>query len=113
MVIIKTPETSNVNVPSRTFDAGLDVDLTLYNESSEVTTATTVTATYTNGVMGFNYDFGGNEGQYYYVIMAQSSSELVKFKMFCTNQTDLQNFKITEGDFTNAPDSPDVIHTVE
>lgn len=42
---------------------------------------------------------------FYYIVAYQGTTELVKFKIFCTAQTDLQNYQITLGEFTEAPQS--------
>ena len=103
---------TNIAQPSRSFNTGLDIDLSITDESSNVITAVSLAATYVNGVLGFSYDFTAVEGVFYYVIVSQSNSELVKFKIFCTDQTDLQDYLITDGDFIGAPQGNDEIISV-
>lgn len=104
MEIIKTPEVSNITVPSRSVTDGNDIELAVIDEETRVTNDIAITANYANGELTFSIDFGGVDGRYYYVVATQSGRELTKFKMYCTNQTELQDYSITEGDFIEAPE---------
>ena len=115
MQIINTSAVNEIVVPCRPFTTGDFLIMNVYNEDTKESIITTpIPAAFSNGQLTlFSHDFAATENIYYYVIITFNNEELVKFKMFCTNETDFQNFKITEGDFVNAPDSPDKIHTVE
>lgn len=102
MVVIRTNSTTSISQPSRYFTDGL-VDVSLQDEQLNSWVDFQVTASYTLGKLEFDYDFGGIEGRNYYVIIKQTDEEVVKFKMFCTDQTDLQDYNPTEGDYKEAP----------
>jgi hypothetical protein len=103
MIIIQTNSITSISVPSRQFTG--DVDLAIQDEQLRSTSSAMVTATYSDGLMNFDYDFQGVESRYYFVIATQGDNELVKWKMFCTNQTDLQNYSISEGEYVTPPQS--------
>lgn len=110
MIVIKSSNiVSAISQPSRDFDALTDVTLSVTDESTNIITATILTATLSNGAIVFSHDFNAVEGRYYFVVITQGVTELVKFKIFCTDQTDLQDYKVTEGDFTTAPQANDTI----
>lgn len=75
----------------------ISIDLAIQDEGNRTYSSATVPATYLNGVITFDYDFEAVEGTFYFVIASQSDRELVKFKVFCTDQTDLQNYTTSEG----------------
>lgn len=97
MEIIQTNTVTTISVPSRQFSG--DIDITIQDEELRSKSTATVSATYTDGLMSFDYDFQGVENRFYFVVATQNDSELVKFKMFCTNQTDLQNFTTSENEY--------------
>lgn len=105
MQIIRTDETSTLTIPSRAL-TGVTVDLLVYREGLRSNETANVAATYSNGLLTFSYDFQGVEGSYYFVVVSEGTTELLKFKAFCTNQTDLQNYTMNEGGYTTPP-APD------
>lgn len=109
MQVIKSGSIATIiEQTSRSFTDG-NVDVWVRDEITSGSNISVVAATYLNGILTMTLDFNAVEGRYYYVIVSQSNNELVKFKMFCTDQTDLQDYLITDGDFTTAPTSNDTI----
>ena len=102
---------TELTVPTRSFDTTATVTVKFTNESTNIATSNNVLATYLDGAATFTIDYNATEDVFYYVIMSQSNNELTKFKVYCTDQTDLQNYKITDGDFvTVAQDSDEIIN---
>lgn len=111
MQIIRTSETSNISVPSREFTNG-SIDLSIEKESIRDTFEAVVTASYDLGVMTFDYNFEATEGSYLFVVASQNDAELVKFKVYCTDQTDLQNYSIDDGLYNAAPQPDNSFNTI-
>ncbi len=110
MQIIKSGSIVTViEQPARFFNVGANIDVNTLDESTNVEVPVSVSATFSEGLMTFSNDFDLVEGRYYFVIVSQGTEEICKFKIFCTDQTDLQNYKITDGDFVTAPQSSDEI----
>lgn len=110
MQIIKTSGVSNMNIPSRVITNGI-VNLHIQKENTRTPLTDTVTATYLNGVISFDYDFNANEGDWFFIVIDQSGVEILKSKVFCTDQTDLQNYEILEGVFKSAPATDNTFKT--
>lgn len=83
----------------------VSIDVDIYNKSTrETTTFLDVDASYTGGVITFSLDFQGTKNTQYYLIVTDSATQtngklLFNANAVCTDQTDLQDFSIVEGDF--------------
>lgn len=89
-----------INYGAFTFDV-----LVIDESRRKETTLTDQSGFYSNDSASFTIDYEIEEGIYYFLIIYQGTRELAKVKIFCTTQTDLQDYSITEGEFTEAPAS--------
>lgn len=105
MEIIKTNEISQLNISSRAFDTGQNVDVLIIKESLRTPVTISVPATYASGVISFDYDFEASDGDFFFVVVSQFETILCKSKVFCTDQTDLQNYQITKGEYIQPTDN--------
>jgi hypothetical protein len=79
----------------------LSVTLELRDEQSRVTTSKAITGTLNGNYVQYNLDFICTEGNYYTIILKDGTNTLYRGMVFCTNQTDLDAYKLTEGEYTS------------
>jgi hypothetical protein len=84
-----------------------NINIITENESDRTEFIETVEATYSNGQLSFEMEFTPIESTFYFSRVRNESAnrELLKFKSFCTNQTDLQDYTTSEGVYITPPQS--------
>lgn len=78
----------------------LTVDLTLRNEQTQEETTKSITGSLSGNFVQFDLDFTVSEGEFHTFKLKDSSDLLYYGMIFCTNETDLDAYKITEGVYT-------------
>ena len=84
-----------------------NINIITENEGDRTEFIETVEATYSNGQLSFEMEFTPIESTFYFSRVRNESAnrELLKFKSFCTNQTDLQDYTTSEGLYITPPQS--------
>jgi hypothetical protein len=72
------------------------VTLTLLNEETQVLNTFTVSTTYANGYMGLEFDFDCLEAQSFNLEVKDVNTVLFRGKAFATDETDLENYKLSK-----------------
>ena len=74
----------------------------VYNEQTKNQESQIVATTYNAGKLTFTLAYQTSEGDNYFVILNNEAGteELAKFKMYCTDATDLQRYSVSDGQFT-------------
>ncbi len=111
MVVIQPSSAAQITVPSRKPQTFIDelsgafiFDALLINESTrEQTVIPSQSGQWINGQIGVQVIADFKDSEFYYLVAYQADFEIVKCKIFCTSQTDLENYRITEGQFKEAP----------
>lgn len=111
MVILDTSGVNNIFIVSRLPEltggvAMLNIDI--YHKADRTTTElTNVPAGYNLGVLGTALIFTSVEGeQYFFTLTDATDGKLLStFNAYCTDQTNLQDFELQEGEFNTPPQS--------
>ncbi len=85
----------------------------VYNEQTNDNEKKPITTSYTEGRLSFTLVYDMTEGNNYFVILNADGQdkELAKFKVFCTDSTDLQRYALTDGKYTFAPETSNKFKT--
>lgn len=97
MIIIRPNlETQTITIIPR-YNA-TDLTVTLLNEETQVNNEfEEVEATYSNGYLTFSVDLICKESESFNLEVKDGNMVLFRDKVFATDQTDLQNYKISKG----------------
>ena len=79
----------------------LSVTLELRDEQTREVTTKAITGTINGNYVQFDLSFSCTEGNYYTITLKDGSNTLYRGMVFCTNQTDLDAYKLTEGEYTS------------
>ena len=96
--------TSSQVVKVITRSSVLALTLELRDEQTKVITTKAITGTTSGNLVSFDLDFTPTEESWYTFKLLDGSNVVYYGKVFCTNETPLDAYKITEGDYT-APSS--------
>ena len=85
----------------------------VYNEQTKGKESVNIVTSYTEGRLSFTLAYDMTEGNNYFVILNADGQdkELAKFKIFCTDSTDLQRYALTDGKYTFAPETSNKFKT--
>ena len=75
------------------------IDLSLYNEATQVTTTVTDAYSITNGISTLTFDFTFEENDKYQFKLVNGSNVVYRGKLIATTQ-DTQEYKLTNGLYT-------------
>ena len=78
----------------------LSVTLSLRNEQTKAVTTKAIVGTVSGNFVQFDLDFTATEGSYYTFKILDGANLLYYGTMFCTDETPLDAYKITEGKYT-------------
>lgn len=96
---IVTTSSQIVNVIPRAEVASMTLELR--DEQTKVTTTKAVTGSDNGNFWAIDLDFTAQEDNFYTFKLKDGSTLLYYGILFCTNQTDLDAYKITEGEYTS------------
>lgn len=80
-------------------DKTLGVTLELRDEQTRVVTSKSITGTEVGNFIEFDLDFVCTQGKYYTITLKDGANILYRDMLFCTNETDFDAYKITEGTY--------------
>ena len=96
-VISTTSQVINCIPRSKT----LTVTLELRNEQTRKTTSKELTGSLNGNFVQYNLDFTALEGEYYSFKLKSGGNLLYYSMLFCTDQTNYDAYKITQGEYTS------------
>ena len=79
----------------------LSVTLNLRDEQTQQLTTKAIVGTLDGNFVSFNLDFTCIEGNYYTFQLNEGNNLLYYGMLFCTNETNYDAYKITEGEYTS------------
>lgn len=85
------------------------VDLSIYDENKRTSTQMSVTSSIVNGYMVITESFSLEEGRFYTYRVKESEEVLYTGRIFCTDSVDLENFEMTENQYTSSNETDGVI----
>ena len=99
MHIVKTDNQLLKIVPrSYTTD---QVTVTVTNESTNTSQSQTLTPVVSGNHINITGTFTFAEGIFYYFVVSQGGSEIYRGNIFCTDQTDLEDYTVNQGQYTS------------
>lgn len=91
------------------------IDITIFNKTTrETTQIENQSATYSNGgVLSFEVGFTATENEQFYMIINENGTNKLLFNsnLLCTDETDLQDYSIIDGDYKAPPQTDNEIIT--
>ena len=79
----------------------LSLTLELRDEQTKVITTKAITGTQNGNLVDFDLDFTPTEEAYYTFKLLDGSNLVYRGQVFCTDETPLDAYKITSGDYTS------------
>ena len=87
----------------------LTVTLRLRDEQTREVTSKEITGSLNGNFVQYDLDFTCTEGNFYTFSLFEGSNLLYRSMCFCTNETNLDAYKITEGEYVSQTSNNDYI----
>ena len=86
------------------------VDLYIFDENKRTTTEMSVTSSIHNGSMLIEETFDLEEGSFYTIRVKEGTEILYTGRVFCTDETELDEYQMTENQYTSSNETDGVIY---
>lgn len=97
MIILRPSlDTQSITIIPR-YDVG-NVTLTLSNEQTQDVNTFNLSTTYANGYMSMSFDLTVREMDSFKLEVKDGETVLFRDKAFCTDETDLENYKMSKNE---------------
>jgi len=100
MIILLPQSTAQTITPYVRYHTNTTYTVTVMDESLNSEDSNIVSGTHADGILTIDVTYNFIEGRFY-TIKINSGSDLINFsKVYCTAQTDLENYSVTNGYYT-------------
>ena len=100
MIILTATDTAQQVTPYVRYHTDTTYTVTVMDESLNSTDSNVVVGSYEDGILTINVTYDFIEGRFY-GLKIYSGSDLINFsKIYTTEQTDLENYSVTDGYYT-------------
>lgn len=97
MHIVRT-DSQLLKIVPRTYSTD-QVTVTVTNESTNTSQAETLTPSVSGNHINLTGTFTFSEGIFYYFVVTQGANEIYRGNIFCTDQTDLEEYTVNQGQY--------------